>query len=448
MESKRRRNVHSPLEKSLIILATILAAGCGDPSPGGTANHDPGRFKPIDPTVAGFWDRQTTENAELLKAIAGEFNASYDGPPIKVIQSGNYADIYTKTIAAIRARTLPAMAVAYGNMTVEYAKFDAVVDIGELMNDPDVGFTQDEIDDFFPAVLEQNRYPDLDNRLFSFPYTKAVLVMYCNTDVMSAAGLKDPPETWDDFLAQCRAIKRQTGKPALCFDVDASTINGMIFSRGGEIIIDGNLRYDTPEALATLEFLDTLFKEKLAYQNPPRTFSDQTAFGNNNIAFSFRPSSSRPYYELVKEGLDGWLISPIPQADPVHPSTVLYGANISIFNTTPEQVQSAWAFTKFFTSVEMNVRWALHTGYLPYRKSAVDHPDLQAYWAKWPYNRTAFDCLPSARPEPNIEGWQEVRRYAENAATAVITGLKTAGEAVATLQREVDALQARRARPN
>jgi len=443
VELKPKHLVQNRLTKSLIMLATIIATGCGGPSA-----DDAPRFKPIDPEVAGFWDRQTTENAALLKAIADEFNANNDGPPIKVIQSGNYADIYTKTIAAIKAKTLPAMAVAYGNMTVEYAKLNAVVDLGELMNDPEVGFTQEELDDFYPAVLEQNRYPDLDNRVFSFPYTKAVLVMYCNTDVTSAAGLERPPETWDDFLKQCRVIKQHTGKAAFSFDVDASTINGMIFSRGGDILKDGNIRYDTPEALATLEFLGKLFEEKLAYQNPPRTFSDQTAFGNDDIAFSIRPSSSRPYYELVKEGLDGWLISPIPQSDPANPSTVLYGANISIFNTNPEQIQSAWAFTKFFTSVEMNVRWALHTGYLPYRKSAVDHPELQAYWAKWPYNRTAFDCLPSARSEPNIQGWQEVRRYIENAATAVITGLKTPDEAVANLQREIEVLQARQARIN
>ncbi len=68
--------------------------------------------------------------------------------------------------------------------------------------------------------------------------------------------------------------------------------------------------------VAVLKLLETLFSEDLAYQNPPRTFNDQTAFGNDQIAFSFRPSSSRPYYELVKEGLEGWRIAPVPQADP------------------------------------------------------------------------------------------------------------------------------------
>ena len=72
----------------------------------------------MDPAVADFWDRQTTENAELLREIAAEFNAGYSGLPINVVQSGNYADISTKTSAAITPGTLPSMAVAYGNTTL------------------------------------------------------------------------------------------------------------------------------------------------------------------------------------------------------------------------------------------------------------------------------------------------------------------------------------------
>ena len=398
----------------------------------------------MDPDVADFWDRQTTENAQLLREIVAEFNAGHPGLPVKVVQSGNYGDIYTKTVAAIKARTLPSMVVAYGNMTVEYAKQGAVADLGRFVSDPDVGLSAEDLDDFFPAVLEQNRYPELDGRTLSFPYTISVLVMYCNTDLMALAGLSEPPVTWDEFLYQCREVKKRTGKYALCFDVDPSAINGMIFSRGGDIIEKGKLRYDSPESIAVLTLLETLFREKLAYQNPPRTFNDQTAFGNDEIAFSFRPSSSRPYYELVKEGLEGWRVAPIPQIDPDHPATVLYGANISIFNTTPDHMDAAWAFIKYFTSPETNVRWALKTGYLPYRMSAVEDARLQAYWDEWPYNRVAFDCLPYARPEPNLEGWQEVRRFIENATTSVITGLSTAREAATTLQSEIHRLEARR----
>lgn len=421
----------------------VLLAACG-PRPGVPSAEGGAAFKPIAPDAADLWDRQTTENADMLAAIVSEFNAAHPGLPVKIVQSGNYADIYRKTTAAIQAGTLPSMAVAYGNMTVEYARAGAVAGLDEFISDTEIGLTESDLADFFPAVLEQNRYPEFDGAILSWPYTKAVLVMYFNTRVLSAAGIEAPPATWDEFVAQCRTIKAKTGKRALCLDVDASTLNGMIFSRGGEILRDGVPMYRTPETRAAFKMLATLFKDDLAFQNTPRTFNDQTAFGADDTAFAFRPSSSLPYFKIVMEGTDGWGVAPIPQADPANPATVLYGANVSVFKTTPEHQRTAWVFLKHFTSPEVNARWAVSTGYLPCRRSATNDPALQAFWAEWQYNRVAFDCLDFARSEPNVAGWQTIRGLLENAATEVVTGLKSPDDAIDGLQTAIDAEYARR----
>lgn len=427
-----------------IAVLGLLLAGCG-PRPGVPSARDGATFKPIASDAADLWDRQTTENADVLAAIVSEFNAAQPGLPVKIVQSGNYADIYRKTTAAIQAGTLPSMAVAYGNMTVEYARAGAVAGLDGFIGDPEIGLTDADLADFFPAVLEQNRYSEFDGAILSWPYTKAVLVMYFNTRVLSAAGIDAPPATWDEFVAQCRTIKAKTGKRALCLDVvDASTLNGIIFSWGGEVLKNGAPMYRTPETRAAFEMLATLFKEDLAFQNTPRTFNDQTAFGADEIAFAFRPSSSLPYFKIVMEGMDGWGVAPVPQFDPVKPATVLYGANISVFKTTPEHQQAAWEFLKYFTSPEVNVQWAVQTGYLPCRKSATENPALQAFWAEWPYNRVAFDCLQFARSEPSVAGWQTVRELLVNAVTEVVTGLKNPNDAIDGLQTAIEAEYARR----
>ena len=122
---------------------------------------------------------------------------------------------------------------------------------------------------------------------------------------------------------------------------------------------------------------------------------------------------------------------------------MLIGANVSIFNVGDEQQKTAKAFLKNFVSTENSVRWAIGTGYLPIRKSAAEHPDLKAFWAKAPYNRAAFDCLAFARVEPNVAGWQEVRKAVEDAETAVLTGVKTGKEAAAQLKKAADAILSR-----
>ena len=215
-------------------------------------------FKPISSDTAEFWDRQTTIAADLLSDITADFNEGFSGLPVASISSGGYGDIYKKVIASTRAGVLPARAVAYENMTAEYMKLGAVRPLDSFISDPDSGLSQEELDDYFPAMLATNTFEQFDNQILSFPYTKSVLVLYYNNNVMRAAGLKTPPKTWDEFIDQCRAIRAKTGKHAIALDIDCSTISGMIFSLGGDILKDGKLLYDSPASIRAFEIIETL----------------------------------------------------------------------------------------------------------------------------------------------------------------------------------------------
>jgi multiple sugar transport system substrate-binding protein len=393
---------------------------------------------------AEFWNRQTTVTAELMQTIVTQFNETHSGLPIESVYAGNYGEIYRKVIAGIRAKSLPAMAVAYENMTAEYAQSNAVIPLDPWLEHPESGLTKEELDDFFPSMLNTNRFAEFDGALLSLPFTKSVLVLYYNKRVLREAGLDSPPKTWDEFLVQSRQIKEQTGKFALSFDVDCSTINGILFSMGGTILHDGITQYDSPESINTFSLIERLFEEKLAYQNPPGTFNDETALGNDEIAFILRTSSNRPYLENLFEDHDAWGIAPLPQADPDNPKTVLYGGSICIFDTTPEQQEAAWKFARYFTSTETTVQWALGTGYLPVRRSAAQDPKMQAFWKSWPDNRVAFDCLEFAIPEPNISGWQEIRNRVEQAATEIINSMSTSQDAALRLKNDADNIISKR----
>ena len=426
----------------LLLIAPLVAGiGCSrhDETATGTSP-----FQPIVADAVEFWDRQTTENAELLEQIVAEFNDSQEGPPIRLVQSGNYGDIYRKVTASIQAGVLPGMAAVYESMIPTYAEANAIVPLGPYVHDEQLGFTEEELGDFFPAVIETNTFESLGGALYSFPYTKSVPMLYYNLRVLNAAGLDDPPRTWDEFLAQCRAVKAKLNKPAWALSIDASTVDGMIYSMGGEILRDGKTLFDSPAAIRVFALFDTLAEEELIYTIQPGRFDDESAFGQDEVAFAVRGSSSRPYFDLVKEGdREGWGMVPLPQADPSNPKTILYGGNICVFRTTEEQQRAAWAFIKYFTSPDVSVRWALATGYLPVRKSAAADPRLQAHWEAWPDDRLAFESLAWAEPEPNVPGWQEVRGLIENALTAVVTDIKSGEQAAHDLKREADAVLAR-----
>jgi len=396
-------------------------------------------FKPIDAGKVLFWDRQTTETGDLLRAIIADFNTSHPGMPLEAQYSGGYSEINRKVSASIQARTLPAMAVGYQSMTVEYVLAGAVTELDTFISDPAIGLSSADLADFFPAFIETNRYPDFGGKMYSFPFCKSVLMMYFNKRVLQEAGISAPPATWAEFLEQCRQIKAKTGKFAYAANIDASTIVGMIFSMGSDVVDGRTTLFDSPAALEVFELLETLAKEQLAYHIPPESYDDRDAFAQDRIAFVFRSSSHRAYVDrLMENARDRWGMARIPQKDPANPRTVLYGPNISIFKVPEEQQRRAWEFVRYFTSRDVTVRWALGTGYLPVRKSAAEHPDMKAFWDEWEYNRAAFDCLPFAISEPNLGGWQEVRDLIEKAETAVFTGKLTAAEACRDLKKNAD----------
>lgn len=420
----------------LLLFPLAFLFGCnGKPS----GRSDATTFMPVNDEAAVFWDRQTTESAALLRSIADTFNQNWPGVPVKVERSGTYSDIFRKITAGIQAKRLPAMAVSYESMTNEYIPTGAVASLDNLLEDPDIGLSEEDLADYYPSMIENSRYEAHGNALYSFPFAKSLLMLYFNKRVLETAGITEPPATWSAFIEQCRQVKAKTGKAAHAVHADCSTLNGMIFSMGGKVIKNRTTLYDSEQSLTVLQIYETLYKEKLAYLVPPGSYDDNMALSKGEIAFVLRSSSGRSDMMLLMDNdPDGWGLTRIPQRDPEHPATVLYGPNICIFNTTEAQKRAAWAFVKYFTAPESAVRWSLETGYLPVRKSALPHPDMQAFLEKWPYNRAAFDCLEFARPEPIVAGWQQVRDLAARTITEVMTGMKTAEEAAATLKQEAD----------
>jgi multiple sugar transport system substrate-binding protein len=412
-----------------LVLAVALHSGCGGPQ----------HVKPVSGEEVVFWDRQTTETAQLLENIVADFNAQSAGLPVRVEKAGNYSDIYRKLTAGIQAGQLPALAAVYPGMVAEFVPSRSVVSLDEFMNDAERGLPPGDLDDFFPGVIESNRYPQFEHGFYSFPLAKSVLMLYFNSAVQAAAGIYHPPKTWDEFLDHCRVIKEKTGKFALALDIDASNMNGIIYSMGGELVDGRTTQYDQAPSLEAFRLIETLMEEELAFQIPPGTYQDEEMLARNEVAFTLRSSSGKTHVALLMEGdMERWGMVMIPQKDRTMPATVLYGPNVALFDVGEAQVDRAWEFVRYFTSAEVQVRWAVNTGYLPVRKSAADDPQMQRYWEEWKYNRTSFDALPYARPEPNLAGWQEVRPLIEAAITAVINGTKTGREAAVELKEKAD----------
>ena len=115
---------------------------------------------------------------------------------------------------------------------------------------------------------------------------------------------------------------------------------------------------------------------------------------------------------MSKGGKFNWDIAMLPNNG--KPAVNLYGASVSVYKTTPEQELAAWLVLKFLSGKEQTTKWAVSTGYLPVRKSAVADVTA-AYKANPAWGAAAnsytkmFDWVQYTMVESPVAGYDPVR---------------------------------------
>jgi ABC-type glycerol-3-phosphate transport system substrate-binding protein len=393
-----------------------------------------------------FWHTLTGPLADGLTKIVDGFNAKATGAKIAAEYAGGYTQLYQKAMASMAGGGLPDLAVAYESMIADYMKANAVVPLDDYVTAQGTGLTKAELDDFYPSVLNRNKFPQFGNKLLSFPFTTSNLMMYANTDMLTKAGVAKVPVTWDEFYAAGKAVKEKAAAVLHGVSIDASYVNGFIYSRGGKLLDETNTKtlYDQKPTVDTFELFERMAKEGTVTQLKPGSFDDQNDFAAEKMAILIRSSTTRPFLEPLVKDKFKWGMFTIPQATASgEKATVLFGANIAMFKSNADKQQVAWNFIKHFSSPEITSEWAAIGGYMPVRKTGADLEPYKGFVAKNPaLNRAALDNLPFSLPEPNLIGWQDARPVIEGAYEASIAGKTPAAQSAKKLKEDVDKLLA------
>ncbi len=402
-------------------------------------------------TVAvDFWHVQTKQNEDALKKIAADFNAANPGITVTPQYIGSYDVIAQKIQVGIQAKQVPAMAVGYENNVANYQQADALLDLTPYINSKTYGWTNADLTDIFPGFLDRNIYPDFKNQILSAPFTSSLLMMWYNMDMLKSVGFNAPAKTWDEFKAQAAATVK-AGKKGYPIRAEASDVDGMVFSFGGDVITADNKKgkFDSPQALATLQVIEDMAKAGTTFITDAPSNEDQTFFTNGDAPFFLGSSTGRAYIgaAMQKDPNDptkgdkfSWSGTVIPQGpDNVNtPRTALYGANAILFKSTPEKQLASWLFLKYFTSKDVTAYWSIQSGYLPVRKSAAESDTFKTFVNGKPLNRAAFDIAQDGKGEPQPAGWTKARTDIQNAETQLINKQLTAADAAKQIQTKVN----------
>ncbi|MDE3090112.1 MAG: extracellular solute-binding protein, partial [Chloroflexota bacterium] len=384
-------------------------AACSAPVPSRAPTTD---SAPVTLTV---WHTQTGTAGALLNALANDFHQAYPSITVRAEAKTSEGDLLRQGIAGLALNQLPDVIIANNRTIGEFARKDALVALEPFLDDATIGLRAEERSDFLPGLLDSGRFPDLKNKLFAFPFDESAVVLYYNADLLLAAKVDTPPRTWDQFSAAARATTRGSTRGWATLP-DAAVFSAFLFSRGSGVLNDAQtqVQFNDDAGTKSLQMIAALSKGGSAYL-ADRADAARADFAQSKTALLFGTTDDLAAVSDAVARANAnfqWGVSSVPQNDPSHPLTAIFGANIAIFKpvsggangAAAERSRAAWLFARWLAEPEQTARWSRPTLSIPLRASALPLLAANAPNPVFQRLRDGFGgALPSGRALPAVK---------------------------------------------
>lgn len=375
-----------------------------------------------------FWHAQTGIAASTLDTLAREFHQANPAITIRGETKPSDTDLMRQGIAAMALNQLPDFILASDRTIAEFARRDALAPLDGWLDDANLGLRENERTDFVPGLLDTARQK---NQTIALPFDTRTVVLCYNVNLLTTARMS-VPRTWDEFSNAARATTRGNAH-GWVMKPDARVFDALILGRGGSTLNDAQTLAQLGDApgLATLQMIAALERGGAATS----VESDALAlaeFAQGHAAFVFVPTDQLANLSDALARANATFlfgIAPVPQADPNRAVSVVFGAQLALFKTSPARARAAWQFARWLAQPEQAARWAQSTYAIPVRMSAratlASDPGLTRLRGVW------GDPLPTFRPAPTVKDAALI----DAAIVEMWTSVATGADISATLSR-------------
>lgn len=379
-----------------------------------------------------FWHHysaQSAENETLMNVLIPEFEKQ--NPNIKVnAVPHDWADLHEKILINAKADTLPDVARLDSAWVPEFEKAGILVPLDEEIPD-----FQEKADTLLESAMSTAQ---IGEHTYGLALNTNTKIMFYNKEAFDKAGLK-APQTMDEFVETAKALSgiNENGQQVWGYDEPALSgwnICPYIWSCGGDIL--------SPDQTTAQGYINGE-KTVKAVQMFADLYSEGAMTGFNSGDIPMTDGFGTGRYMMLLEG--PWKISEMEGGYPnfeyetaAIPAgeggsvSVLGGEDISMFNSANKT--AAWKFMQFMTSEYAQVEMA-KCGQIPVNKAALEDETVkEADFAPF------IESIKTAKSRPTVSCWTEIDNELSTAVTAVMTGDKTAQDAMDELAVKVDAL--------
>jgi multiple sugar transport system substrate-binding protein len=380
-------------------------------------------------TTISFWHVWGTgAPSEGMLAVVDEFNATNEyGITVEAVDQGRYGDVEDAMNAAIQSGDVPNAIVGYTNAVAGWYDVGMIADLQPYADDPVVGFSDDEVADFYAGAY--NGGVMADGTRIALPISQSANVLFYNVSWAKELGF-EAPTTAAEFKEQaCAAAAANAadddpdndGTGGLVLYAGATNFLSFLFAFGDDGLTEDGSGYDfaSPEAEAVGAHWKELWDEGCAF---PTESYPNPEFATRKALFVMSSTAGLPYQLAAFDeagNADEWTFAPFVGPDGGM-AVDAFGQYVAIVESTPEQKLATWIFLKYFTSPEAQANWINASAYYPVRQSANDL--LKEYAAENPLWLTGLDLLQYGMTEPTRASWTSVRRAVGDTGEMIING--------------------------
>jgi multiple sugar transport system substrate-binding protein len=295
-------------------------------------------------------------------------------------------------------------------------------------------------------------------KVFGYPNEIDLYGLNYNKKLFAAAGIAEPPKTWDELVADAEKLTKRDGGQVTQqgFGFINSWAAGVVHpfaallaSNGGALIVDGKPALDTNPAAQTFEFVQKLIDAKVA--NPTMGTADANTTGpflDNFVGGKTAMIIMANWWEsalrtgMGEAGFANIATAPIPVGPSGDmPRTISY-TWLTVVNAAAAEAQreAAWKFLNWLNGPASGGNGAsamgdllLSMGILPSRQS-----DVTAFSQRLnsPFLAGYVSQLKAAKPFPVVLGGQEFTDALQHHLEAVQFGQESAVQAREQAQQD------------
>lgn len=191
------------------------------------------------------------------QGIADDFHAANPSITVKV-QAINWNDFDTKVQTMVQNHQYPD--ITEGDYFANYAQEGLLYSVNDVFSHPD---------NLMAVFKPLGTYNGVQ---YGAPFTTSSRALFYNKKIFAAAGITEPPKTWDDVMADAVKIKA-TGNIGYALplgpeEAQAETLLWLIGNGGGYQDASGKWVIDSPQNVETLQFLTKLVGTGATEPNP------------------------------------------------------------------------------------------------------------------------------------------------------------------------------------